>query len=82
MCPKSLNTIEEIAKHYSEVFQQELGTLPGTVHLEVDQNVTPIVAPPRHVPASLKVQLKQELDHLQEIGVITPVDEPTHWSAV
>ena len=76
---KSLNTTEEIVKHYPEVFQQELGTLPGTVHLEVDQNITPVVAPPRRVPASLKGQLKQELDRLQEIGVITPVDEPTQW---
>ena len=49
------------------------------VHLEVDQNITPVVAPPRRVPASLKGQLKQELDRLQEIGVITPVDEPTQW---
>ena len=73
---KSLNTTEEIVKHYPEVFQRELGTLPGTVPLEVDQNITPVVAPPRRVPASLKGQLKQELDRLQEIGVITPVDEP------
>ena len=53
--------------------------LPGTVHLEVDQNITPVVAPPRSVPASLKGQLKQELDRLQEIDVIAPVDEPTQW---
>ena len=49
------------------------------MHLEVDQNITPVVAPPRRVPASFKGQLKQELDRLQEIGVITPVDEPTQW---
>ena len=74
---KSLNTTEGIVKHYLEVFQRELGTLPGTVHLEVDQNITPVVAPPRRVPTSLKGQLKQELDRLQEIGVITPADEST-----
>ena len=49
------------------------------VHLEVDQNITPVVAPPRRVPASLKGKLMQELDRLQEIAVITPVDEPTQW---
>jgi len=42
-------------------------------------NITPVVAPPRRIPASLKGQLKQELDCLQEIGVIAPVDEPTQW---
>lgn len=76
---KSLSTTEEIVKNYPEVFQREIGTLPGTVHLEVDQNITPVVAPPRRVPASLKGQLKQELDRLQEIGVVAPVDEPTQW---
>ena len=61
---KSLSTTEEIIKHHPEVFQRKLGMLPGTVHLEVDQNITPVVAPPRSVPASPKGQLKQELDRL------------------
>ena len=46
---KSLKTAEENAKHYPEVFQQEFGTLPGTVHLEVDQYVTPVIALPRRM---------------------------------
>ena len=78
---KSLKTTEEIVKHHPEVFQQELVTLPATVHLEVDQNVTPVVAPPRRVPASLKGKLKQELDRLdhEKTGVVTPIDKPTPW---
>ena len=76
---KSLKTTEEIVKHHPEVFQQELVTLPGTVHLEVDQNVTPVVAPPRRLPASLKGKLKQELDRLEKTGVVTPIDKPTPW---
>lgn len=55
---KSLKTSDEIVKRYPEVFQQELGTLPGTVHQEIDSHVTLVVAPPRRVPASLKGQLK------------------------
>lgn len=76
---KSVQTTEEIIAHYPEIFRRELGTLPGTVHLEVEQGVTPVVAPPHHVPTSLKSKLKQELDRLQQLEVIVPIDEPTPW---
>ena len=47
---KSVQTTEEIITHYPEIFQWELGILPGTVHLEVEQGATPVVAPPHRVP--------------------------------
>ena len=59
---KSVQTTEEIVANYPEIFQRELGTLPGTVHLEVEQGAIPVVAPPRRVPTSLKAKLKKELD--------------------
>ena len=76
---KSVQTMEKIVAHYPEIFQREIGTLPGTVHLEVDQCATPVVAPPRRIPTSLKTKLKQELDRLQQLEVIAPIDEPTPW---
>ena len=76
---KSVQTADEIVVQYPEVFQRELGTLPGTVHLEVEQGATPVVAPPRRVPTSLKSKLKEELDRLQQLEVIAPIDEPTPW---
>ena len=76
---KRVQTSEEIVASYPEVFQRDLGTLPGTVHLEVEQGATPVVAPPRRVPTSIKVKLKQELDRLERLEVITPIDEPTPW---
>ena len=44
---KSVQTADETVAGYPEVFQRELGALPGTVHLEVEQGATPVVAPPR-----------------------------------
>lgn len=76
---KSVQTTEEIVANYPEIFQRELGTLPGTVHLEVEQGAIPVVAPPRRVPTSLKAKLKKELDRLQQLEVIAPIDEPTPW---
>ena len=50
---KSVQTADEIVASYPEVFQRELGAQQGTVHLEVEQGATPVVAPPRRVPTSL-----------------------------
>ena len=74
-----MQTADEIVAAYPEVFQRELGALPGTVHLEVEQGATPVVAPPRRVPTSLKEKLRKELDRLQQLEVIAPIDEPTPW---
>ena len=38
-----------------------------------------VVAPPRRVPTSLKEKLRKELDRLQQLEVIAPIDEPTPW---
>ena len=76
---KSVQTADEAVGSYPEVFQRELGALPGTVLLEVEQGATPVVAPPRRVPTSLKNKLKEELDRLQQLEVIAPISEPTPW---
>ena len=62
---KSVQTADELVAGYPEVFQRELGALPGTVHLEVEQGTTAVVTPSRRVPTSLKNKLKEELDRLQ-----------------
>ena len=55
----SVQTADEIIASYPEVFQRELGPLPETVHLEVQQGATPAVALPRRVLMSLKNKLKE-----------------------
>ena len=73
---KSVQTMEGIEAHYPEIFQQEIGTLLGMVHLEVDQCETPVL---HLLPTSLKTKLKHVLDRPQQLEVITPVDKPTPW---
>ena len=79
---KNVQTADEIVGGYPEVFQRELGALPGTVDLEVEQGATPVVAPPRRVPTSLKKKLKTELDRLQQLEEKALINEPTPWLAV
>ena len=78
----SLSTTEQVTSLYPDVFNRPLGTLAGTVHLEVDTNVRPVIAPTRRVPAALRSKFRDELDRLQDLGVITPVSEPTSWVCI
>ena len=47
--------------------------------LYVNSNVTPRALPCRNLPFALQEDVKNELDRLVEIGVLTPVEEPTKW---
>ena len=64
---------------FGDVFGDELGTLPGVAHFEIDSCVTPVVAATRRVPVALREPLKSELNKLQTMNVISQVEEPTDW---
>lgn len=56
-----------------------MGRLEGKYHFVLDENVQPVVHPPRKGPIAIKAHLKAELDRLQKINIITPVSEPMPW---
>ena len=66
------STIEEwfssskIPDDYPECFD-EIRTLKSTYHMEIKDDVSPVVVPPRKVPFALKDQLKKELDHMERM---------------
>ena len=74
-----LKTVSSILIQYEDVFNGELGTLPGTVHFTVDPTVKPVVSPARRIPIALQSKVRSELNRLTELGVLIPVDEPTEW---
>ena len=61
------------------MFDKRPGKLPGKVHLQVDLACQPVILPARKVPVSVKEKFKAELQRLQDLEVIAPVDEPTEW---
>lgn len=71
-------TEHEILSNYSDLFTG-LGKIEGKLHLEVDETVTPVVMPPRRVPIAVKGKLREELDRLEGLGVLTKEEEPTAW---
>ncbi|XP_061196579.1 uncharacterized protein K02A2.6-like [Saccostrea echinata] len=69
---------EEINEKYANVFK-DLGKLDGKLHLEVKDSVRPVQLPPRKIPLALKPKVKEELNRLEKLGVIKPVNTPTDW---
>ena len=66
-------------RRHAEVFQRPVGTFPGTVHLEVEPDVQPVIIPSRRIPTALKEPFKEELKKLVAEEIIKPVEQPTPW---
>jgi len=76
-----VHTTEDILKQYSEVFKDELGTLKDvTVKLHVDPEAMPRFFKHRSVPYAMKGKVEEELERLQKLGIIEPV-QFSRWAA-
>ena len=71
-------TTETVLKEHADVFRGE-GKLEGDLHLEIDPHLPPVQLPTRKVPIAIKEKLKEELDGLEGLNIITPVNVPTSW---
>lgn len=71
-------TKDFLQRQYPILFEG-LEKLEGELHLRIDATLQPTKIPTRKVPISLKTDLKNELDRLQKLGIITPVSTPTDW---
>ncbi|XP_015753943.1 PREDICTED: uncharacterized protein K02A2.6-like [Acropora digitifera] len=74
-----IETGEQLIQQYPDVFSKDLGTLPGTVHLQIDENAKASITPPRRVPTALRETYKDELNRLENLEVSAKVDELTAW---
>ena len=64
---------------YSDVFGEAIGCIPGEYDIKVDEDMRPVVHPPRSVPSALRDKVKDELNRMEEIGFLKKVTEPTPW---
>ena len=72
-------TEDVIFKEFSDVFEGGIGTLPGKVHLTLDESVKPEAVTKCRVAINLKKKAKQKLDNMESMEVLAKVDEPTDW---
>ena len=68
-----------LKQEFSELFDDKLGKLPLKYKMTLDTSITPVVKPPFKIPFSQETAVKQELDRMCKLGVISPQKEPTEW---
>ena len=74
---KRVDTIEKsITDNYNDVFQG-LGCIDGvTHHIKLDEGMKPAIHPPRRVPVTWRPKVKEELDRMENMGVVERVHKP------
>ena len=72
-------TSSDILRHYPDIFNGDVSTLPGSVRLTLKPDTAPILRSPKRLPIELKDSVKQEFDRLVKVGVLAQVDETTDW---
>lgn len=77
---RSVNKTDEkpIMEEYKDVFEG-IGCLADPYHIQTKADVTPVVHAPRKIPVTLTNRLKEELQRMEKLKVITKVDGPTDW---
>lgn len=75
----NVDFIKQTLRQFKDVFSDELGKLPITYSMTLDPITQPVVRPAHRIPVAMRYRVKAELDHIQSMGVITPVTEPTDW---
>ena len=79
--------VAEVSENYSSVIFQKypkvftgLGTMKGEYTIKLQANAQPhAIYVARNVPIPLREKVKSELTRMENLGVISQVDEPTPW---
>ena len=58
---------------------REIGTSNTTHHIEVKNNVKPVVTPVHKVPHVLKPKLEKELKKMVDLHIAELIEKPSNW---
>ena len=73
--------LQEVLQQHKQVFRDELGKVTTTIaKIHVDADAQPIFHKPCPVPYAMRKKVDQELQRLEERGIIEPV-EFLEWAA-
>ncbi|KAL0153046.1 hypothetical protein M9458_051645 [Cirrhinus mrigala] len=70
---------DRILTKYADLFKDEVGRLPVTYSMKTDPTIPPVVRPARRIPVAMQDKVKKELQRMTDLGVITPISEPSEW---
>lgn len=75
---QSTESVEGLLNEYDHLFHG-IGCLPGKYDIKVDHRVKPVVAPRRRIPHTLKDKVREELQRMESMKIISKVETPTRW---
>ena len=67
----------KIEAEVSDVLGDKIGCIAGEYEIKLEENVTPVVHPPRFAPARIRESVKTELGRLERYHIISKETEPT-----
>ena len=73
-----INSVEDLKRAFKNQFDQ-IGNLPGKATLRLKDDAVPFIDPPRKYAIHLKARLKEELDSMESLGIITKVTGHSDW---
>ncbi len=77
----NLDSLESVKRQFPELFQG-LGKMQGEYEISLKPDSKPFsLSTPRRIPLPLMSKVKQELEDMENQGVITRVEQPTDWCA-
>lgn len=76
--PIMIKNKDHLKEMYPESFQG-IGNFEGKYHIVIRPDVPPVIHPPRRCPIGIIDDIKNEIDQMVQLDVITPVKEPTDW---
>ena len=75
------SAVSNMFRKYKNTFEV-LGCLKGEYQIEIDPSIRPVQHHPRHVPLSLKQELKKKLGELEKQGITAKVTGSTPWISI
>ena len=70
---------QDVKKQFPKIFQS-LGVLGEDDRIKLEENATSnALHVPRNIPIPLRPHVKEELDRMENLGIISRVEKPTSW---
>ena len=75
---KPIRSTDDLIKEFLDQFKG-IGQFPGKYKIQLRHDAHPVIHAPRKCPIALRPKVKEHLDKMECLDVITHVDEPTDW---
>ena len=75
---KFISSTDDLIKKFLDWFTG-IGRFPGKYKIQLSHDAHPMIHAPRKCPTALCLKVKEHLNKMECLGMITPVDQPTEW---